>query len=250
MNTKSKNLLSIVLSMLCLSTTALAQRVTVETQGNDKKDRAPYLTVSWGVDASIDGSPITVLASSDVHNKDYADKPIAYEFYVNGQLFTKQIWSPELPRPIGIILGKEHVPPFNVTVRANLLDANREFNTVAQLAIFSRQFQGTFDCTLSIDSEDGVSSSSFTANDVGVTQSSNDNFGVSFTGTAVEGSDTATVQGNFTSASEGSISGEIVVTTGEATTTYAVTGEVAGENDTMTSFDVSSENGLVGLVCS
>ena len=242
--------LSLLLAAVFTAAPAIAQRVTVETQGNDKKDRAPYLTVSWGVDDSIDGSPITVLASSDIHNKDYSDKPIAYEFYVNGQLFTKQIWSPELPRPIGIILGKEHVPPFSVTVRANLIDANREFNTVAQIAIFSRQFQGAFDCTLSIDSEDGVTSSSFTANEVGTSQSSNDNFGVSFTGTAVEGTETATVQGTFTSGSEGTITGEIVVTTGEATTTYAVSGEVAGEGDAMTSFDVSSENGLVGLVCS
>ena len=97
----------------------------------DIHDRDPILTFS--ADQQSDG--VHILADGAIKNDDYKKYPLKFEFYVNGELFTSQIRTPELPRSIGIIVPTSTASiPFSYSIKLTLITPNREFTTMAQAA--------------------------------------------------------------------------------------------------------------------
>lgn len=98
----------------------------------DKDNRAPTITLS----TSTDGENTKILVDTTVPNSDLDRYPIEVKYFINGNFYTSQIRTNELPKPLGIDIGPDVAQiPFNYSIVASILHPNRRFSSLAQGAI-------------------------------------------------------------------------------------------------------------------
>lgn len=203
----------------------------------DKERRGPVLTVG----AKRIGDSGQILADAYIPYKELNRFPIRFEFYVNGELYSSQLRSPELNRAVGITVPREKASiPFNYQVVATLLTPNRVYTTVIQGAVFESDLSSKASCDISIDSADlEEEAREYRAESVDLKQSSSSSIDLSFTASSeessIEISGVLSVNGN-------SISGTLTTTESGETVSRAVSGTFQKDQDNISNLRVSGEN--------
>ncbi len=244
------SIITLLLVVVCeiLIANARAETNTVEGISGDidKKRRGPSLSVN----AFAEGSGAKILADAYVPNKEFAEYPIRFDFYINRRLFSSQIRTKELPGAVGVDVGSDIASiPFNYSVVATLLHPNRQFITTAYGVVYSSNLVGTLDCTLSVLDAAG-DSADFSALEVKTVQSGNDTLSINFI--AENSSDDTEV--NVTSSlsissdqASGSLSYSIE---NEAAKALSVSGSVTkGSSQELTSISLASSDDSLTLDC-
>lgn len=233
------NKLVTCLAAIALSGTAYAEEFKINFQGQDGLGRPPYLTV--GFETMTDSARVT--ASSELKNKDYADHPVEYKFFVNGELYKTliELRDPTIVTPIVVnVPFSTATPPYPVTVVATLLYPKRPFTTVGTAVIMDTTSVTTFDCT--ITDETGDEAKVYVANSV-TTRPTGEGFALEFTANQTGGSDDVEVLGTFTIAD-----GKTVGTVKLDSRAFLVSGENASKD--FTELDLGTSDGSLTLACS
>jgi hypothetical protein len=203
----------------------------------DKERRGPVLTVS----AKRVGDAGQILADAYIPYEDLNKFPIRFDFYVNGELFSSQLRTPELNRAVGITVPRERATlPFNYQVIATLLTPNRVYPTVIQGAIFETDLSAKLSCSVRIESPDlEEKNMEYEATRVELTQSSSSSVSFNFTANSDKGS--VDLAGSL-SVEGTSLSGNITTTQNGETLSRTVTGSLSRDRDRISSLNVTSEN--------
>lgn len=203
----------------------------------DKERRGPVLTVS----AKRIGDAGQILADAYIPYEDLNKFPIKFDFYVNGELFSSQLRTPELNRAIGVTVPRERAAlPFNYQVIATLLTPNRVYPTVIQGAVFETDLTAKVSCSITIESPDlEEENMEYDATGVDLTQSSSSSVSLNFTANSEEGS--VDLAGSL-SIEGTSLSGNLTTTQNGETVSRTVTGSLSRDGDKISSLNVSSEN--------
>ncbi|GEM_PF-5665402 len=230
----------LLLTVLLLSAPAFSEEKLVQEgilDHMDKDRRGPVLTVT----ASRVGDSGQILADAYIPYEELNRFPIRFEFYVNGELYSSQLRSPELNRAVGITVPRERASlPFNYQVIATLLTPNRVYPTVIQGAVFETDLTAKAACTVSIESADlEEEATEYRAPSADLIQSSSSSMNVSFTATS---DDSSLEVSGVLSVSGNSVSGSLSTTQNEETVSRSVAGTFEKDGDTISSLSVSAEN--------
>jgi hypothetical protein len=246
----------LALSALYLATSqqALAQAsgVTATTRGvagdMDKKGRDPQMTIT----RIVEQDAVRLLISAATPDKELAPYPIKFDFFVNRQLVSSQMTSPELPGDIGLVVPSTMATtPFNYSVVATVLHPNRQFTTVVHGAAFSSDIVGTLSCTAIVNANGQVST--YRNADVVVTQSANNQAGFSFVGSEQSGGESAQITASFstdgpsTDGTEGASSGTMSVVVEGVGQDFNLGGTITRNGSTLEGVDLSNE--LSSIIC-
>jgi len=222
----------------------------------DKKRRGPVLAVSAEYikgDGSKGSEHVVILADTSLPNDEFKKYPVRVDFFVNRNLYTSQIRSPELPGPLGIDVPADKAKvPFNYSVIATLLYPNRSFSTVMNGAVFGSELAAEISsCTATYKSSDGTSKI-YVSDAVTVTRTGENSLSVAFESDELEdGSSADSIQVAATlTVSGATASGSVVTTKNGAAATAEVTGTVSdgssGTAGSVSSLSVASgDNGTV-----
>jgi hypothetical protein len=205
----------------------------------DKKGRDPQMTITRVISADA----VRLIVTAQTPDEELRPYPIRYDFFVNRQLVSSQMTSPELPGDVGLTVTPQMAStPFNYSIVATVLHPNRQFTSVVHGAAFSSDIVGTLACTVTA-TVDGVERTYRNA-DVTVTQSGNSQIGFSFLGSEANGGDEALITASV-NASASESSGTASVGVNGQISEFTVAGEVVITESTVTKMMISSENGLV-----
>lgn len=221
--------------------------------GNDRDidahRRAPVISVGTDVQQSSGIAKLSVDAF--VPDSDYAPYPVRFDFFVNGELQSSQIRSPQLNRGLGIDVSLKEFPlPFNYTVVGTVIHPNRSFSSVIEGAVFSSTFTGSLDCTVTQSVSADGTPETFTASAVQASQTGNDAFSLDFDATNDNG-DTGHVVSAL-SVTNGKGNGSLTLTVGGSPTTQTVSGTVtqASAGGDVSAIDVAASDKSISLSCS
>lgn len=250
----NKSRVLIILLLLCISVAeALSQSVTHTTEGVsgdiDKKRRSPSVSVT----TVIEETGVKLLTDAYVPNEEFKRYPIQFDFFVNRRLFASQIRSPELPGPVGVDIAHDvAVPPFNFAVVAKVLHPNREYKTVFVGAAVPTSLAATVNCDITITEgqDDEATESTFSAEDVPITQNGSTAISFDFEGKDSE-DNTALVVGTLTlNSTDNTAAGTLSITRNDTNQVVNVTGDVTFEGTDLTGLSVFDSDLLVDLNCS
>lgn len=230
--------LMVIFSVLLLSTSSFSQTLTNEGIAGhlDKQRRGPVLTVTA---SSTDGTG-KILADAYVPYEELNKYPIRFEFYINGELRSSQLRSPELKRPVGLDVPASMAPiPFNYQVVATLLTPNRVYPTVIQGAVFENTLGGIIPCE--ITATVNGASKTFTNNAVTIAQNSGNTFDLSFEAESAEGEDYE-VSGTLTTGTDSTVSGDLITNFDDISSTKTVTGSYEQSNGNVSSLTLVGDN--------
>ena len=226
-----------LLSVFYFAVTSYAQTLSNEGIAGhlDKQHRGPVLTIS----ASASNGAGKILADAHVPYEELNKFPIRFDFYINGELKSSQLRTPELNRAIGIDVPSSMATiPFNYQVVATLLTPNRVYPTVIQGAVFENSLGGVFTCTVNATVND--TQKTYTKREVTIGQTSSTSFDLSFVAETAEGDDFE-VSGAVLTGDGSTLSGNLVTTADGTSSTRAVSGTYTKENDTLSNLSVSAE---------
>ena len=221
----------------------------------DRKGRGPILSVSTAP-ATGDETGTTINADATVNHHDFKVYPIKFEFYVNRQLVSTQISSPELPGPASYtVLQKDTPTPFNYAVVATLLYPNRSFSSAVYGAMFSNDFAASLkSCTLTLQNPSttgSATSQTYSAPTITVTQQGNAAFTVAFTtSTLSDGGSASEVTANASLSVEGEkITGSLLTTRDSVSERFQLSGTATEKESVVDSFTAKTSDGTTALAC-
>ncbi|MDC0357913.1 hypothetical protein OAO01_03785 [Oligoflexia bacterium] len=217
----------------------------------DKKGRNPDLAVSKVMKNEVP----TILVDAQIPEPGHRIYPIRFDFYINRRLFSSQIRSDELPGAVGVSIGPDIAAvPFTYAVVATLMSPNRFYTSMLTGAFFASNLLATFDCTLTLSSDDGEESTDYVANDVATDQSGNNSFSFSFDANSISVDSTVALSASVSTSGEDKAAGTLTVTRDSDGSTTRVT-DVSGtatfdDSGNLKSLSVESDDKTTSLVCS
>ena len=236
-----RHLSTSVLLLATLVSPVLADEFKITFQGQDGLNRPPLLTVGF---ETLSDSTSRISASSELKNSAYADHPVEYKFFVNGELYKTliELRDPTIVTPIvASIPFAVAQPPFPVTVVASLLYPKRPFTTVGTVVVMDTGDVVTFDCTLT--DESGSEPKVYVANSVTTRPTTEGAIALEFEAKSSGGNENIKVAGRFTKVGN-SRSG----TLSYGDSNYLLSGNDESEN--LSELELNSTDGLINLSCS
>lgn len=230
-------ILTVLFSGFLFASTSFAQTLTNEGIAGhlDKQRRGPVLTVNA---TSSDGAG-KILADAYVPYEELNKYPIRFEFYINGELKSSQLRSPELKRAVGLDVPSTMATiPFNYQVVATLLTPNRVYPTVIQGAVYENTLGGIIPCEVTA-TVDG-STKTFTNDSVSIAQTSGNTFDLSFVAQSTTDGEYE-VSGTLTTGAESTISGDLLTNFDDIDSTKSVTGTYEQSDGNVSSLTLTAE---------
>lgn len=230
-------MLAVIISGFLFASSSFAQTLTNEGIAGhlDKQRRGPVLTVNA---TSSDGAG-KILADAYIPYEELNKYPIRFEFYINGELKSSQLRSPELKRAVGLDVPTTMATlPFNYQVVATLLTPNRVYPTVIQGAVYENTLGGVIPCE--VTATVNGSTKTFTNDSVTIAQTSANTFDLSFVAQSDTDGDYE-ISGTLTTGAESTVSGDLLTNFDDIDSTKSVTGTYEQADGNVSSLILSTE---------
>ena len=208
----------------------------------DLKDRSPLLTYT----KDVTSTQSKISASATVVNDGYKKYPIRYDFYINGELFSSQVTSTELPLTPTITLDRtDHPLPYNYTIVATLITPNRTISTTSYGSVVESEVGIPRACTLT-STDSSLPSPSYTASSVSFSGDST-KLNTTFTGVASDGNGDKDFTVTLTISNGTTATGTISISA--LKTDASVSGTVTFTDGVLSAVQVNNTDSTITLDC-